>query len=161
MHQALPSILKTTGWQKGLGTTSDISSTYASCHTPFLLEKSLPPNLNLKLVQELNHALLLLSPSKRTLYPYTHQHSMNLTLLKQSRVTQSSPLCRICFNQYLAMHVCDSVSAMYMYIHVGTIQYYSMWVQVRCFIPRHPTCSNPTTLACDVDMYATRKYFHS
>ena len=47
-------------------------------------------------------------------------------LTEQSRVTQSSPLCRICFNQYLAMHVYDSVSAMYMYIHVGTIQYYSM-----------------------------------
>lgn len=158
MHQALPSILKTTGWQKGLGTTSDISSTYASCHIPFLLEKSLPPNLNLKLVQPRAASFEPVQKNFVSIYTSTLNEPH---LTEQSRVTQSSPLCRICFNQYLAMHVYDSVSAMYMYIHVGTIQYYSMWVQVHCFIPRHPTCSNPTTLACGIDMYATRKYFHS
>lgn len=91
-------------------------------------------NLDLKLVQELNHALLLLSPSKRTLYPYTHQHSMNLTVLKQSRVAHCAGYASTSTWPCMYVTVCQHV-----HVHTNmTVCEYRYPV----FIPRHSSRSN-------------------
>ena len=146
-----------------------ISNTHASCcHSrPF---QSLPPkwtaqshimhklkfyNLDLKLVQELNHALLLLSPSKRTLYPYTHQHS---PYWNKSRVAHCAGYASTSTWPCMYVTACQHV---YVHVHTNMTVCEYRYPFLYQDIPVAPTLPNPTTLACGIDMYATRKYSYS